>query len=572
MMLIPLFYLLHFFGFVAPGLGLGHLCLRRVRLPPELTVPAGIIGSCLLGYAVFWAYFASPTLGRVAALIALGASLLLLLPAGGPEGSALAAEVRTPLLLMALVGLFFVLADRAVALPDEDSEDHIRFRFADRLLFVDCDLPFYFAESLHDGDDPRALFGDWRSSDRPPLQTGLFLMQSWLRGWGPEPWCSYHLLGCVAQSTWVPAVWGLCRLLRLPRRRCGMVVLLVAFNGFTLVNTVYCWPKMLAGALALFALAALVLGSRSASRWPSVLAGAAAALALLAHGGAIFTLLAVALFALTPSLFPGWRSGLGGVAVAAALLAPWLVYQKWYDPPGNRLLKWHLAGVIDIDERTVGQTLFDAYRGTPSTELFKKRIVNSEWLFLETERDPGYPANFGSDLRPEGAASLLVRFRDAQLRHLFPALGLLNLGWFVFLWRLGRRGAAQDRADRFLLGVGLTGVLIWLLLLFRAGGAMLHHASYADVLLLMTGLAALLCRRDAVPAYLLLAAQTLVFLLAWLFTTPTLTPGVPNGSLVSAAAVCFVLLLGVALDAWDLRLLRWLRRKVRCGAGRGLLE
>jgi hypothetical protein len=490
---------------------------------------------------------------------------------------------------MAAVGLFYAMADRAVELPLtepqlREAEDHIRVRFTDRKLFIDCDLPLYFAQRLHDGEDPRALFGDWRSSDRPPLQTGLFLMLSWLWDpwlweYAPDPWCSYHLAGCVIQSVWVPAVWTLCRMLRLPRRRCGMVLLFVAFSGFALVNTVYCWPKMLAGSLALFAVAALLLG-RGAARLPaSVLAGAAGSLALLAHGGAIFTLLALALFALTPSLYPGWRASLAGIAAAAGLLAPWLAYQKWYDPPGDRLPKWHLAGVVPVeDERSFVRALWESYRATPlchdwrtewalasdwseeqpigNPSLVGKRIVNVQSLFVD--RPSEFEMRFGFALKPE-ALSSLVRFRDAQLHHLFPALGLLNLGWLVFGWRLCRGG--NDPADRLMLGLGLTGVLIWVLLMFFAGTTILHQGSYADVLLLMTGLAAVLCRCDAVTASVLLILHTAGFLFVWLFTTPgRFAQFTPNFPLLLVAAGAFVCLLGTALDGWDLRLVRRLRR------------
>jgi len=62
-LLLPLLYLFHLVCFVAPGLPLAHLCVRRGWLPPVLTLPAAIVGSCLLGYLVFWAFWASPVLG-----------------------------------------------------------------------------------------------------------------------------------------------------------------------------------------------------------------------------------------------------------------------------------------------------------------------------------------------------------------------------------------------------------------------------------------------------------------------------------------------------------------------------
>jgi hypothetical protein len=564
-LLLPPLYLLCLFCFVAPGLALARLGVRRLRLPAELTVPAGIVVSCLLGYVVFWAYFASPWLGLLTAVAVSAPALLLWLP--GPGAGA---EVRTQLALMGAVGFFYIAAEHVVREVGRPDLGLVRYRFADRKLFYDCYFPLFFAQLLHDGKDPRDLFNHWRSSDRPPLQTGLFLMQSWLWERGPEePWVHYHLVGCAVQCSWVPAVWGLCRLLRLPRRRCGVVVLLVACGGFALVNTVYCWPKMLAGALTLFSLETLILAGRSSARLPcGVLAGAAAALALLAHGGAIFTLLAMALFALTPSLFPGWRSSLVGVAVAAALLAPWLAYQQWYDHPGDRLQKWHLAGLHDIDPRPFHQALADAYRGLTPAELARRRLLNLGALFVDVPAEN--EMRMGEPLRPEQERMFLVRFRDAQLHHLFPALLLLNVGWpLLLLYRLGRRGDAETALERRLLGVAFLSIMLWVLLMYSAGTTILHHGSYADVLLLMTLLGGALCRRGDPLVYGVLVPHTLLFVYVWLLTTPTYSPATLNVALIPVTAAAFVVLVGIALGGWDSRLERWLRRRLSRTEGRG---
>jgi hypothetical protein len=568
-LLLPPLYLLHLACFVAPGLGVARAWVRRGWLPSPLTMPAALVASCALGYVVFWAYFASPALGWTAGIIVSSLALLLLLPHRGNGMAAAPAEVRTQLALMAAVGFFYVVSDYTVLGPGRADLGQIRYRFADRELFYDCYFPFFFAQVLHDGkglgDGPTRtpLFNHWRSSDRPPLQTGLFLMQSWLWERGYPPWLHYHLVGAAVQSCWVPAVWTLCRLLRLRRRHCGVVVLFVAFTGFALLNTLYCWPKMLAGALTVFALAALLSAARAAPRLPAgLLAGGSAALALLAHGAAAFTLLALALFALTPRLFPGWRASLAGAALAAALLAPWLAYQTWYDPPGDRMPKWHLAGLHDIDEppRTFRQALIDRYREPTLAELAQRRLRNVAALFVDVEVvPPEEAAHFGETLRPGVAALPLVRFRDAQLHQLFPMLLLLNLGWpaLVLRWR---RGDPEARLERLLLGLAGTSIVLWILLIYSGGTTVLHHASYADVLVLMALLSAALCHWGNDAVYLVLALHTVVFLVAWLFTTPTFAGGQPNPAMVPVAAAAFVVLVGVALGGWDLWLHRQLRR------------
>jgi hypothetical protein len=279
---------------------------------------------------------------------------------------------------------------------------------------------------------------------------------------------------------------------------------------------------------------------------------------LLAHGAGVFTLLTIGLFCLTGRLRPGRRAAFGGLSVAVALLVPWLAYQKGFDPPGDRLLRWHLAGAADPhDQHTLRESLADGYGHMTVGDFLSRRFYNLCALFRPSPRVDVH-SEFGVELEPEAAASWLVRFRDIHLHHLFPMLALLNLGWLWLLPNLFRREDAEAAIQRLLLGLVLVSTLLWVLVLYSAGTTWLHHESYADVLLLMTLLAAALCRRGGL-VYPVLALHTAVFVAAWLLTTPTLGPGTRNDTMVAVAVVCFLLLAGVALDAWDLRLRRWLR-------------
>ena len=52
---------------------------------------------------------------------------------------------------------------------------------------------------------------------------------------------------------------------------------------------------------------------------------------------------------------PRWGRLAGGL-LALVLYAPWLAYQRLYDPPGDRLLKWHLAGVTEVEVTMTAET------------------------------------------------------------------------------------------------------------------------------------------------------------------------------------------------------------------------
>jgi hypothetical protein len=569
---VPLLFLFHLFCFVAPGLPLARFFVRRRWLAPALTVPAAIIISCTLGYLVFWTFFLSSLLGRLAAVAAMTPALFLLFPrrpGTGWTSVVQSAHERTPLALMAVVGLFYVTTQYVFDVRDYPPRSQLRLRFTDRHLSIDCDFPMLFARTLFDDDDPRPLLCRWLSSDRPPLQAGVCLMQSW--SWGAEPyslsWLHCQLIGCAMQTAWIPAVWALCRLLRLPRRRCGVVILLLTFTGFALINTIYCWPKMIAGALVLFALEALLFVGRGESRLAAgLLAGVAGGLGLLAHGGAFFTLLPLAFWALTPRLFPGWRAALGGAAAGIGLLLPWMAYQKWYEPPGDRLTKWHLAGIglrdEDIDEGPFRDALVRAYRSKTPEELAEARLLNLGALFWDMPAEN--ETRFGDDFDPNQELTVMLRFRDAQMHHLIPALLLLNLGWIPLLRRLRRDRDPEAGLERLFFGVAVSSTLVWILLMFNAGTTVLHHGSYADILLLMTLLSVALCRGEVLHV-VVLVPHMLLFLFVWIFTTPCCVACIFNPYLLPLSLTSFVLVLGVTLGAWDLRLVRWLRHRGLCG-------
>src|SRR6185436_18513402 len=102
-----------------------------------------------------------------------------------------------------------------------------------------------------------------------------------------------------------------------------------------------------------------------------------AALAWLSHGGAAFSLIALAPW-IVARMFRGERGGwLAAASVFLLLAVPWFAYQRFYDPPGDRLLKWHLAGQEAKDE-SVGawQAIRESYRSKTWTEIGAAKTEN----------------------------------------------------------------------------------------------------------------------------------------------------------------------------------------------------
>jgi hypothetical protein len=287
-------------------------------------------------------------------------------------------------------------------------------------------IPRLFADRIAGGGSMRPLLlGDWHTSDRPPLQTGIVLLQYPLYG---NRDLGYQLLGTIAQVSWVVALWALLRARGFGHSRILAVVLIVAATGFMFFSNIYVWPKLLAASLCLCALANLVSRHR-ADRRPiaGVYAGVAVAMAMLAHGGTVFSVLALVPFGFG-LLQPRFRRALliGG-AVALGLYLPWVLYQHYVDPPGDRLIKWHLAGIIPVDPRSASRAVLDQYAFV--------LLSLAAWVLLEWG---GEDSTTIIQAGPYAAFLVLLALLALALLALptiaMGAIVAVGVGWFLLTW------------------------------------------------------------------------------------------------------------------------------------------
>ncbi len=552
--LLPVF-VLHLLLFLAPGL----LLVYHLRLHLRLGAAYGFITatglSALLGYCAFWAFLAGRSYGFVfsaAALTAAVAGFAISLYSRPFRRFLLDVDVAVPALLTLLVGLLYL----ALLLSMESTEsvhDLARGRFI-TVLHGDNAFPMLFAEGLsQEGSAGPLRFGNFLSSDRPPLQAGVLLLQRPLMGLVPGlKELHYLALGVVAQLSWIGAVWALCRVAALPWARLAMVFCLLTFSGFFLFNSVHVWPKLLAGSLTVLA-ACLVLQRRGGERLTTpqlAVIGGAAALGLLAHGGSAFpTSVMLALLLLPARLrgrFPGARLLLVAGAVFAALLTPWLLYQKLYDPPGNRLVKWHLGGVKDADKRSSFATILQSYERAGAGKVVSNKLANVRGLAWQDGQTV-----HGYRFIGRGQENNYNILRGREFLHVLWALGLLNLGWLVLaatpLWaRLRGPEGALARGGLFL---GLASLGVWVLAMFGPGTTHVFQGSHAAMILLFTGLAVLVTSVHWLVSLVVAAASAVYFAAIWVFSTPPHPPSdilpLPNLSMVILACLALVTLLGL---------------------------
>ena len=505
--LLPV-YTLHFLLFLLPGLALTLACFKGRLLEVDLSLMLVMVFSSLLGYLAFWVYFFDSGIGRwlswciiFASLIYVGQHLWRNLKS--QSVSQLWRSIWLPTLLMFCVGLLYLaiayLAEPTLAIAERLTQDPTGWRL---LIGGDNILQQLFAEKLYQGADPRQqFFFEWKSSDRPPLQAGIVLLQ---RPFMLSPRFSYHTIGTVVQCIWIPAIWALCRTMKLPGQSMSWVLAFAISSGFFLYNSVYVWPKLLAGALGVLAITLLLraaLNSQRLSLGQLGVAAVAAALAMLAHGGVVFAFPVALLLLAFPKVFPGWRRLLVATLLFILLLLPWTAYRKLYDPPGSeRLTKFHIAGVKDVeDERSASQAIVEEYSRLSPSQILQYKWENAKTLI-------GLPA-------------IESRWRPKEFFHIFRSLNLLNVGWLVALLALFRphwRSTPETKGAMALLGMSILSLLVWVGLLFGPGQNIIHFGSYSTFILLFCGLGVFVAQLPKFLPLFLLAIHISIFMVVWI--------------------------------------------------------
>lgn len=467
----------------------GAVAARRIPGGDLAAVGGGLVVAGVVAYATGVIWYGSPSAGIWVSRLTPAVCVAYLVVAGRRDRVGVLRALRslavpcalTVLWAAIVLGLGFLYGDY------EKAGDVAASRFSHHLP-MDNQLPHLFARhvELNGHVGPPIHFSSWLSSDRPPLQSAFELSHTlWPRS-DSAAWLDYQVLATLLQSTWVLGLWALLAALGVRRSVQALAVVGSAACGQVLLNSFFTWPKLLAAAFALVAAAFVARGGveGKATRIGLAAAAAAAALAYLSHGGAVFALIPIAVVG-------AWQALRGGAvlrtvaAVGAAvipLVAPWTAYQRFVDPPGDRLLKWMLADVQGIDPRPVLTVVAGRYQEVGLAGALRNKLQNLYQVV-------GYPVQPVPWAEGNELYSLARYLRVVWFFGLVPSLGLLLvllLGWF---WC--RRAVQADvRAALVLTGLWFAGVAAWCLLMFGPRTSVTHQGTYAFVLL---GAAALVC-------------------------------------------------------------------------------
>jgi len=474
-----------------PAIAAALYAARRGVGSIPILLAIALAASGAVGLLGFWSYYVDPLLGETFSFFVVLGSLALAVWSllGGRVDRDLLRGLATPFALWALGSIFLVMlgflyggSDTPVATGGS--------RFSGPLP-GDNDIPRFFAEWFyangHQGTPP-VFPGEWHFSDRPPLQSGYALSQRAL-GWDSYG-LNYQLLGVVLQQLWIVGLWALLLAAGVRRTTMALATIAVLLSSLAILNGFFVWPKLLPAAF-LLAAAALVLtplwDEVRRHLWGAGLVAALCGLAMLAHGSSVFGIVPLVLIAAFRGL-PSLRWLGVGLAVGIALMAPWSAYQKWEDPPGNRLMKWTLAGVVEIDERGTLEAISDRYGEAGLDGTIDNKLANLKTITGWTMA----PDTVSNALDTGDFEEIVNAIRADAFFYLLPSMGLLLLAPFAMAFAAARRTRGDPAEWNFALAcfaVFGIGCLFWALLVFGSIElvTVIHVGTYLLPILGMAG-------------------------------------------------------------------------------------
>ncbi len=481
-------FVVHLILTAAPGVAAVLFARKRGLRDVPVLLAVGLAASGLVALLAFWAFYADPVFGKVYAfgVFAVSIGLIAWSWRAVRKDTDLLRQLVTPLALWALGSAFIVFfgflhggMDSPLAMAAT--------RFSGQLP-SDNDIPHYFAEwfAVHGHHGVPPLFEPgWQFSDRPPLQVGYVLAQRPF-GWDGRT-LNYQVLCVLAQQLWIVGLWAVLLAARLRARTRALAMAAVLIGDVAIVNGFFVWPKLLAAAFLLAALALIVSPGGPMLRakpLTMVLGGLLCGLAYMAHGSSVFGLIPLGLIALYRGL-PSWRWVLAALAAGVLLVAPWSAYQRYVDPPGTRLPKWMLAGVTEVDPRGTKEAILDAYGEAGLGGVLENKGENFLTMLgggpgtVETEEwipFGGALANLDeavSDTASNRFGRAAIEVRQTRFFYLLPSLGLLLFGLpLIAFARARRRIEGDDWAfAKLCLWFFALGSVIWGLILFGTAPA-----------------------------------------------------------------------------------------------------
>lgn len=380
---------------------------------------------------------------------------------------------------ISFIGFFYILV---VHLFETIGDRNIEWITANRWieLPIDNEIPRRFADKLYNGLDPRGFLSvlDWSSSDRPPLMTGFILFFRPVFEFLQIPSeSSAYAAGIGFHLIWIPILLNILRSLKISLLFSVIILLGFVFNGFIFYNTVFVWPKLGAGALLIYAFFIYNrVGLLEIKN--TIIIAILSSLAWLSHGGVSISIVPILLIVLARPKFYKIKYLIISASVVAILCLPWTAYQKLYDPPGDRLLKWHIGGQPNAIEKSLTETIHESYSNITFDQWIENRKLNFMRLFGDHFL---YLSSFHPSSSQRIVNDFFFFFRSQEI--------IILLSLFLTIYLLFKKRFKYLVSDlykgRLYLILLFLSLIFWVFLLFMPKSTVIHQGSYLNNLILM---------------------------------------------------------------------------------------
>lgn len=438
--------------------------LRRFCLQDAVAISVVSLG--LLGYAGFFFYLINRNLGH--------AFTLLIILSGCIGFRWINIEKNTlqfvrSICLTAPVLLFSILLLTIGFYPFDQVSNFSWQIAANRWLNLPMDnwLPKILADQVYQGMVQRPMVGDWLSSDRPPLQTGIYLL---FYGLLPGSGVFYQAVATFLQGLWIPVVLIYLNQFKTNKARVSLVML-VTFSSLVLVHTIFVWPKIIS-AIYVF-IFYLHFWKKDHYLLNAFIVGASGALSLLSHGGAIFALMGIVIFRLMLEVSQRFQEIrfqrlVLWTVIFVALMLPWSLYTKFIDPDASRLIKWHLAGFEAPTQLSTVEVIKQAFERISLQEWVTGRLYNLDQI---------YSGFLVWDFYKLSASSVGEVIRASSFFKMFYSMWFFSPIVGLVIWCLhGFKRIPKELST--LLGCSIFGTVVWIILMFQPGSAVVHQGSF----------------------------------------------------------------------------------------------
>ena len=481
------------------------LAVALKQFPGESGPAWFLIGLGIAGYLAFWSYYLDRWAGLSLSAIALSSGISAVVWAWRNQCWR---YIRTSNRLLLPVSLytFFILV--VCYFPEFDLANISAPASRWMNLPSDNYIPRLFSDQVWAGVVSKPMLETWLSSDRPPLQTGIYLIYYALGNNG----VTYQVVASELQALVFIPVFLLVR--QMNAKLTPLAAIALGITSLMAVHILFVWPKLIAASYSMifFMLALTPFGDGLPRRAFAFLLGASVALAMLSHGGAIFGIMAITLLYLLRNKLTAFKDGVCASLVTVLIYSPWAIYQRWIDPPGNRLIKMHLAGMEGPDSLTVSEAIVSAYKGISFQDWINGRFENLKKIFggaydfaqdyFAVLSDP-----INSVLYVKGHGLLFRSFFDTFYSYWWfsPVFALLT--WILFKgWR-----KTISPAVVWLLVSAMLSALISVVLLFLPSATSIHQISYFTWLAFYLGSLVVVGSMSPIIFTLLLVMNAAVF-------------------------------------------------------------